>query len=163
MENRQPVKEHTEGQALPAGNRAGAPSPRQLTLTEFTVQEDAFKINVGDLFGNADELVYMPLASAMHSGSRIAIGALVGGVLGGITANTANQQALEGARSNAEEEREKDFGKSLEERLRKHNGPVIPRKNILSVSIKKGSSKVIEIVHQNVTLALSSESAAHAC
>ena len=53
MDNKQPVKEH-----------AGAPSPCQLTLTEFTAQKDDFNITMGDIFGTANELVYIPLPSA---------------------------------------------------------------------------------------------------
>ncbi len=162
MENKQIVKEHVEGQPLPIENRVGAPSPCQLTLIGFTVQKDAFNVTVGDLFGNTNELVYIPLDSAMYSGSRVGIGVLVGGVLGGITASSANQQALESARSIAAIKREKDFGKSLEERIREHDGLVIPRKSIVSISVNKRFSQVIEIVHQDGTLALSKEDAVNA-
>jgi len=159
MGNSQPVNKYPEGLPLPTGDRLLC----QLTLTEFTVQKDSFNITVGDLFGTANELIYIPLAGAMHSGSRVGIGVLVGGVLGGITANTANQQALECARGNAGIAREKDFGKSLEERVRAHNGLIIPRNTINSISINKRFGKVIEIVQLDGTLELSSEDANDAC
>ena len=151
MDDRQPVKEHP-----------GAPSPCQLTLTEFTAQKDDFNITVGDIFGNANELAYIPLASAAYSGIRVGIGTLVGGVLGGITANSANQQALEGARGSAAEARVKDFGKSLEERIQEHQGLMIPRKNIISISTNKRFAAVIEIVHQGGTFALRTDDATNA-
>jgi len=156
MDDRQPVKEH-----------AGAPGPCQLTLTGFIVRKNDFVITMGDIFGTANELVYIPLASATYSGIGVGFGFLVGGVLGGITANRANQQALETARNSSAEAREKDFGKSLEERVREHEGLVIPRKNIISVSVNKRFAAVIEIVHQDGTLAISTENdpanAANAC
>ena len=168
MDNKQPVREPTGEQPVSNENRAGEPSPCQLTLTEFIVRKNDFLISMGDIFGTANELVYIPLASATYTGIAIGIGALVvGGVLAGITANSANQQRLESARNSAAETREKDFGKSLEERVREHEGLVIPRKNIISISVNNRFAAVIEIVHGYGSLAISTEDdaakAANAC
>ncbi|MEN6562921.1 MAG: hypothetical protein ABFD11_05175 [Christensenella sp.] len=126
----------------------------QFTITNLTTRFSQTKITVGDLFVTGKELVFIPLASALHTDSLEGIAFLIGGLIGGLSAIQSNADALSLARAEATEHRQNDFGMSIQERVQNYSGLVIPKKNISSIEMHE---RVVRIVHDDNFLDLGSD------
>jgi hypothetical protein len=126
----------------------------QFTIPNLTTHFSQTEITVGDLFVTGKELVFIPLASALHSGSLEGIAFLIGGLVGGLIASQSNADALSLARAVATDHRQKDFGMPLQERVQNYSGLVIPKKNISSI---EKHERVVRIVHGDNFLDLGSD------
>lgn len=138
------------------------PERVRLSLTNLTAQFLASTVDVGDLFATEASLIYIPLSSTTYYGSLAGIGFLIGGITGGLTTMISDAQGISYAREMAGIARQQDFGISLQERVKKHHGVMIPRSSIASIElINKG--RALRVTYAGGLFELGSDAAAENC
>lgn len=107
----------------------------QLALVEFITFSGFNYVTIADLFASESSLVYIPLGGDIKMNALRLIGYV-------------------------KETRKKDFGLTLEDRIRSHGGTVIPKQEIIGISLVEGEKgKGVAIEYQGGSLILGHDNA----
>lgn len=134
------IRQIVEGRIRKLGS---SPVHCQQVITDV-VTKAPLRLMVGDVFVTPDALVSVGYAHCEHFGN---LGGLVGflakGAVGGVAIGFQDLAKLEKARDEAKQAREDDYGLSLEERIRKRIGGVIPLYDVISVGVDPSDQSLI--------------------
>jgi hypothetical protein len=121
-----------------------------LMVAENTVRQNPLKAALGDLFLTESGLFFLPYEQFIYTGKLGGgVGDLLGQLAGGVIQASQQEGKLDNAKTSAIEDRKKQYGLSLQERMSKNKyfeekwGVSIPKVDILSLDISQRMNMVL--------------------